>query len=607
MQGSENTRHSRPSPRAQIGQRLHAGVAAACALFLALAVSLLWSQNGAYQDTRRAQSAFETLRSALVDMEKLSFERGPSNAAMGEEVPLSADVVSALRQARHNTDAAFTHLAKQLAGERCPRCAIDMAELDHARSDLARARANIDRIVQIPRSQRSARMLDDAINRMVAIVPQLIPIVNDSNLAVVKGDSNALDSLQMAFLAAMLREQAGLLGSRFTGALGTRRTLSDAEQFTIERSEGRIEQLYWLLQSYLTDHPEIAVNTFRRVQQQYFSQGLAYVADVRRRASIDGNDTPTTREFALKYVPMMHSIIEFRDAMLDSTADELHQRSADLRLRLLLTAIIGLASTGLLVLMLVLFRRYVIRPFNEATQAATAIAQGDLGGRVPKCRYPAEIRKFFEAIDILRESNRARVQLEREHQRLISELTTMAETDSLTGLLNRRAFESRVRTLNSTVPDPAPPSWVSMILFDIDYFKRINDTYGHDGGDLALIKFADLCRGAWQQTSAGVARLGGEEFAVLIETKDPAYAVDSATRFRKKLASTVMHAADGSAFSITASFGIAFMKRGHQPDLLAALMRRADALLYQAKAAGRDCIAVQSMGDEQPLAEILRD
>lgn len=603
MQGTEGIRHS----GAQIGQRLHAGVAVVCALLLALVMSLLWSQYGDYQDTRHAESAFKTLRSALISMEKASFERGPSNAAMGEELPLSADVVRALQRARHDTDAAFTQLAAQLAGERCPRCAIDMAELDRARADLAQARANIDRVVQMPRSQRSAQMLDDAINRMVAVVPQLIPIVNDSKLAVVKGDNNTLDSLQMAFLAAMLREQAGLLGSRFTGALGTRRTLSDAEQFSIERSEGRIEQIYWLLQSHLTDHPDIAVQAFRQVQEQYFAKGLAYVADVRRTAAIDGSDTPTTREFALKYVPLMHSIVAFRDAKLDSAELELHRRCADLRLRLLLTTATGLASTGLLVLMLVLCRRYVIRPFNEATQAASAIARGDLHGGVPTRRYPAEIRKFFDAIEVLRESHRAKLQLEQERQRLIRDLTTMAETDSLTGLLNRRAFESRVRTLNAIAPDPARPSWVSMVLFDIDHFKRINDTYGHDGGDLALVKIAELCREACQQNSAGVARLGGEEFAVLFESSDPEYAIDSARRLRKKLASTVMHAANGSPFTMTASFGIAFMQRGQHPNLLAALLRRADALLYQAKAAGRDCVAVQSMDEEQSLGEILRD
>lgn len=576
-------------------------------LFLVLASTLLWYQNGDYQGARRAASAFETLRAALIAMEKVSFERGPANAAMGEESPLSAQVVQALQQARHNTDEAFARLSEQLAAERCPRCATDAAELGETKTALLQARANIDRIVQRPRSQRTPQMLDDAINRMVAIVPQLIPIVNDSNLSVIKGDNNALDTVQMAFLAAMLREQAGLLGSRFTGALGTRRALSDAEQLAIERSQGRIEQLYWLLESYLTDHPRMAMQAFRQVQQQYFTDGLAYVNEVRRRASADGNDTPTTREFAQRYVPMMSAIIGFRDAMLDSTADELRRRCADLQLRLLLTAMIGLASTGLLVLMLVLFRRYVIRPFNEATQAATAIAQGDLGGRATERRYPAEIRKFFEAIDILRESGRTRVRLEQERQRLISDLTTMAETDSLTGLLNRRAFEGRVRKLNSTAPDPAQPSWVSMVLFDIDYFKRVNDTYGHDGGDLALVKVADLCRDACQQSSAGVARLGGEEFAVLFETSDPTQAIDAARRFRATLASAVMRAADGRTFTITASFGIAFMKRGKHPNLLAALLRRADALLYQAKGAGRDCIAVQSFDDEQALGEILRD
>ena len=598
--GREGIQHSYSSPRLRIGQRLHRATAVVCALFLALAAGLLWYQNGAYQDTRRAALAFETLQLVLTSMEKVSVERGPSNAAMGEELPLSANVVQALQKARRDTDAAFADLAGQIASEDCQHCATGMNELERAQTDLSLARANIDSIVQLPRSQRSAQMLDDAINRMVAIVPRFMPIANASNLSVVKGDDETLDPLQMAFLAATLREQAGLLGSRFTGALGTRRTLNEAEQRAIERSEGRIEQLYWLLESHITNHPELAAKTFQRVKRQYFTDGLAYVADVRQRASADGDSTPTTKEFADKYVPMMHSIIDFRDAMLDSAADALHQRCAELRLRLMLTALTGLASTGLLVLVLWLFRRYVTLPFNEATQAAIAIANGNLNGRISEYRYPAEIQKFFDAIDILRENNRARLQLEQEHRRLISDLTAMAQTDSLTGLLNRRAFENSVRALVSTASDDTPDCWVSMILFDLDHFKHINDTYGHAAGDMALVKIADLCRDVWQQASSGMARLGGEEFAVLIETPDPAHAVRSTERFREKLASFTMHAATGGDFTVTASFGIAFMKRSQQPSLTM-LLRSADALLYQAKAAGRDRIAVQTI--DAPIAE----
>ena len=77
------------------------------------------------------------------------------------------------------------------------------------------------------------------------------------------------------------------------------------------------------------------------------------------------------------------------------------------------------------------------------------------------------------------------------------QLTVMAETDSLTRLLNRRAFESRARAI--CLKHDAPPSPLALIMFDIDHFKKVNDTYGHATGDRALQAIADLCRETWRR------------------------------------------------------------------------------------------------------------
>ena len=119
---------------------------------------------------------------------------------------------------------------------------------------------------------------------------------------------------------------------------------------------------------------------------------------------------------------------------------------------------------------------------------------------------------MFEALSVLKDNAAARKRAELERDRLIVDLAVMAETDFLTGLLNRRAFESRL--------DQALSQWsgtgtaLAFILFDIDDFKGINDTYGHASGDEALKTMAELCRQTWRQSDV-VARVGGEEFAVL--------------------------------------------------------------------------------------------
>jgi hypothetical protein len=150
--------HFFSSSRRPIGRRLNVAVAIVCVLFLALTAAFLWRQGAAYRDARHSLAAFDTLRSTLVVMEKVSAERGSTNAA-----------------------------------------------------------------------------------------------------------------------------------------LGAHRPLDEPEQLSIERSYGRIDQLTWLLESRVANHPALAMQSFQRVKRQYLGNGLAYVTAVRAQASAGSADAPTTR------------------------------------------------------------------------------------------------------------------------------------------------------------------------------------------------------------------------------------------------------------------------------------------------------------------------
>ena len=136
---------------------------------------------------------------------------------------------------------------------------------------------------------------------------------------------------------------------------------------------------------------------------------------------------------------------------------------------------------------------------------------------------------------------------------------------------------------------------------DLDHFKLINDTQGHEAGDTALKMFTELLRNHIRREDV-VARYGGEEFVLLLPGLDAARAVEVLERFRILLAdATLLHPP-----AFTASFGVTDTR---QPDSLAGLIRRADAALYQAKAQGRDCIVVDEGGSRpnQPARERVAD
>jgi diguanylate cyclase (GGDEF)-like protein len=166
----------------------------------------------------------------------------------------------------------------------------------------------------------------------------------------------------------------------------------------------------------------------------------------------------------------------------------------------------------------------------------------------------------------------------------IEEVNRRAETDALTGLANRRRFdESLQRELSHSDRFGHP---VSLVLVDIDHFKRVNDSHGHEAGDAVLrtisrvladgVRTVDLC-----------ARFGGEELAILLPQTTAAGAFELADRLRRRIAGRPIRHNDAEIV-ITASFGVA-----SYPDVVRsrdALFQAADAALYSAKREGRNCV-----------------
>lgn len=554
---------------------------------------LLSHQWRAFSEANQGLVAFQTFRGALVVMEKISFERGPTNGVLGEALPISPAAVNALDAARRASDSAIATLDAQLDASHCANCAAERRQLQQLRTELAAARANVDALARQPRAERKTAAIAGAVDQMVALVPLLDPITDEGGIGAVKGDPAAVNCIVIARLAATLREQAGLLGSRFTPALASQRALTEDEEFAIERTQGGIDRLRELMEPHVDAHPALTAGAYPTLNRVYFGDGEAYVAKVRVLARRPQGAGISTRAFALTYVPLMRPIVDFRNEVLDLSDHEIRAHR-EFQLELLLgTCAFAWAFLVGLVWLVWMFREHIVRPFSEAARVIRAIALGDHAIDVPSYVYRGEIRALFEAIDVLKTSDIERTKLELERYRLIGELRTMADTDSLTQLYNRRAFEIRARAAcaDRCVDRCAPDPWLALVMFDVDHFKRINDTHGHATGDRALQKVADLCRETWRRNDI-VARIGGEEFAVLVGVAKPELAIEMAHRLRDRLSTTRLTVEQGGEVRMTASFGVAFALRADEPRL-EALLKRADGLLYRAKLAGRDRVEAE--------------
>jgi two-component system cell cycle response regulator len=165
----------------------------------------------------------------------------------------------------------------------------------------------------------------------------------------------------------------------------------------------------------------------------------------------------------------------------------------------------------------------------------------------------------------------------------------MAITDGLTGLHNRRYMETHLRTLLDNARTSGRP--LSVLVADIDFFKRVNDTYGHDAGDVVLKEFAARFR----RNTRGIdlaCRLGGEEFIIIMPDTDIRRAYQVGERLRACVAAEPFQINSRTQLRVTASVGLASLERSE--DTAETLFKRADLALYAAKREGRNRVVADA-------------
>lgn len=179
---------------------------------------------------------------------------------------------------------------------------------------------------------------------------------------------------------------------------------------------------------------------------------------------------------------------------------------------------------------------------------------------------------------------------------MIVEITTKSETDTLSGLYNRRGFDERAEPGIAGARRNSQPA--SLVVCDLDHFKRVNDTYGHETGDRVIEAFAEILRNV-APGRAIVSRWGGEEFVALLPGANLAGARLFAESVRSAFAALPI-AGVPERVHCTASFGVA-ETREHEE--LSDLRRRADAALYEAKKGGRNRVALSGQGVDDGMPE----
>jgi diguanylate cyclase (GGDEF)-like protein len=175
------------------------------------------------------------------------------------------------------------------------------------------------------------------------------------------------------------------------------------------------------------------------------------------------------------------------------------------------------------------------------------------------------------------------------------ELRSIATTDPLTGIANRGVFDDRFAAMMEQYLDHG--QGFSLVLLDIDNFKRINDTWGHSTGDRVLKYLVSICRNNLRSSDL-FARIGGEEFAVLIGGSNPKSALGISERIRKDVAANPL-SIGGETISFTVSVGYGSLPGPHAVHSVSSFYTLVDRALYMAKNRGRNRVmAVDDLEDD---------
>ncbi|WP_213735847.1 diguanylate cyclase [Bradyrhizobium sp. dw_411] len=259
--------------------------------------------------------------------------------------------------------------------------------------------------------------------------------------------------------------------------------------------------------------------------------------------------------------------------------------SADIN-REIRTAYLQLLFVCLFVLLgaLIAAEKLIIRPIETIAAMAKRFGQGEWAVRAANTRLPAEF------VPLVRALNAMAAQLsERERQLIASNdrLTVMASIDMLSGLANRRGFQSRLDF--EWMKALQHEGELSLMMIDVDHFKLFNDTYGHPEGDACLSRVGETLAAIAADTMGFAGRYGGEEFCLLLPNTDAARALEIGEIVRAAVQDLAMPHATSSHQTVTVSVGVA----GTRPSATQRpgdLIEAADAALYAAKHRGRNAV-----------------
>lgn len=559
----------------QISQRLYLSMIIIIFSLLFLSIPLIISSYQSYQKADRALTEISALRAVADLANKVSRERAPANKVMSSAPDELEANLNELHRYRKEVDLQIEQTLQILNAAGFSAQVPDLSS--NLKVTLQQGRQAVDAYAALPRSERTSKQLDDAIKQMFMAWDSCQKILKNVLLHTVAKDTSVSDSYTLILILADLRDQAGRIASNIIASVTFAEKIPEDN---LARSLQTQHQAHYLWGLINTIQPEQAktpeyLALHHQVKTQFLDQGIPIVAGLISESMQNRAYSLTGTQLTEAMVDKFATVVNLQTYILDysvSVAQNQKKQAQQQFILTLLVAIICLVTAGFT---MIYARNGVFKPLIKARNTIFRLAQHKVADNEYD-EFSTDPVTLLQAIKKLKRVLQQRDALE-------FQLRNIANTDNLTGVSNRLALDEYIKYLEKK---PGKFTQTALIIFDIDDFKQVNDTFGHIVGDEVIKLVAEKLQFNVRASDL-IVRYGGDEFLVLIEQVDFKDAWIIANKILEEIGSSELYIAEiNQNIQVSVSAGVAVSAASWMT-----LLEKADKSLFQAKENGKNAVA----------------
>ena len=559
-----------------ISKRLYWAMSIIILCLLLICIPLIVSSSQQFKYAVETYDEIKVLEHVADLANKISRERAPANKIMSSSIEDFEKHRNELADYRRGVDQQLeqTQLILKNAGFNTLS-----AQISHTLIPiLAHARQDVDVYAALPRAERSAEKLDQAILSMFEAWQSSRQVLKGVVIESEIPSTKLSNFVSQILLLSDLRDQAGRVASNVMAHVTFGTALPETNLTRSLQTQHQVLYLWDLIETIqpIQDKTPEFIQLHDEIKSQFIDQALPLVSGLIEDSVQDRPYRLTGTQLTEAMVDKFATVIDLQTYLIEYSHDLAYQEVQKNLKDLLWTVIISLISLTMAIVTMVSARRSLFLPLIKAREMLFDLSEStDRNKSVEPQGSRENPDSLFAAIQKLEHSLQQRDALE-------FRLKNIAHSDSLTGLSNRFALEEYIRFLEG---HPSKLSKTCLMMIDIDHFKQVNDQHGHITGDHVIQSVAD-CLKSNVRTSDMIVRYGGDEFLILIENIDMNNALTIAHKIRKEVKAETILDADGQHIPFSVSIGVAI-----GAESWVRLFEAADEGLFKAKAKGRNAVA----------------